>query len=291
MNESVEDLAPTTENFEKLKMMYQYSESTRSLFQEEREQALMQLDRIQAERDELGGRVIPRLEAQLASVQEQLDQTQARRDELEKKYTKAKRLIKDLTNESNEMKEHVRTVKEQMSSMKEEFQQENFTLHEKIATLEAQLLQMSSAANTPNAVVAVANTNEASTSGVDSLDSTLSNDASIVLESSLKFEPATSSVQAKGERKGFEVAKMVTSNLILPERHAELLSEARTRSSYVESQFNQVIQLLETPPRRYESRECFYTLTLTSLLSSSYDSWALIVLQNLFFFRRPLFFV
>ena len=34
-----------------------------------------------------------------------------------------------------------RSVKEQMSVMKEEFQQENFTLHERIATLEAQLLQ------------------------------------------------------------------------------------------------------------------------------------------------------
>ena len=34
-----------------------------------------------------------------------------------------------------------RSVKEQMSVMKEDFQQENFTLHERIATLEAQLVQ------------------------------------------------------------------------------------------------------------------------------------------------------
>ena len=85
--------------------------------QEEREHALMQLDRVQAERDELGGRVVPRLEAQLTSVQDQLHQTlqrleevTERKDEVEKKYQKAKRIIRDLNSESNEMKDHLRSV-------------------------------------------------------------------------------------------------------------------------------------------------------------------------------------
>ena len=159
-----------------IELMFFQSENTRSLFQEEREQALMQLDRIQSERDELGGRVIPRLEAQIASMQEQLQQTQARRDELEKKYMKAKRLIKDLTNESNEMKEHVRSVKEQMSSMKEEFQEENFTLHEKIALLEAQLLQQTSAA-TQLHLNSVGNANNASSEQMTTSYTTANDDS------------------------------------------------------------------------------------------------------------------
>ncbi|XP_063718477.1 uncharacterized protein LOC134845500 isoform X3 [Symsagittifera roscoffensis] len=243
-SESVEDLLPTAENFEKLKMMYQYSESTRAMFQEEREQALMQLDRIQSERDELGGRVIPRLEAQIASVQEQLQTTQARRDELEKKYTKAKRLIKDLTTESNEMKEHVRSVKEQMNSMKEEFQEENFTLHEKIALLEAQLLQQASTVTQMQA----AGNSSVNVAG-EQVTAGGSSDVSVSHDSVSGLHSGRDDVVNQTPVIGIELESSQAKD-----RHTELMTEARTRSSYVESQFNQVIQLLETPPRRFHNR-------------------------------------